>query len=277
MDWVAPLVDYGKDKDLLFQSLYDKYDSVISNILNNVGEIHITFDTIRVSSGAIFITGHDNGQFQSIRDEFMDKIDLAPGTKRPPSIIHATIARFVQEIDLTIVQQFASNQGINFTQHIESFRLVNEKKDTDVEIRYCKRIRFDKSMTIDDLDVALHQSWIPRTDVELTELFSTGESSIGQCAVTALVVQDYFGGDILNAIVTYPDNPAVSSSHYFNVIDGKEIDLTKQQFKDGVQFSKATTKIQGFNSLREYILSFPSTANRYKSLKTNVAILFVTK
>jgi hypothetical protein len=139
MDWVAPLVDYGKDKDVLFHSLYDKYDHVVDNILKNVGEIHITFDTIKASTGAIFITGHDNGQFQSIRDEFMDKIDLMPGTKRPPSIIHATIARFAQEIDLTVVQDFVSNQGINFTQRIESFRLVNEKKIPMLEYDIVKK------------------------------------------------------------------------------------------------------------------------------------------
>jgi hypothetical protein len=58
----------------------------------------------------------------------MDMIDLVTGTKRPPSIIHATIARFVDEIDLGVVEDFASSQSINFTQHVESFRLVNEKK-----------------------------------------------------------------------------------------------------------------------------------------------------
>jgi len=42
----------------------------------------------------------------------------------------------------------------------------------------------------------------------------------GQCVPTALLVQYYFGGDI------YKHNV---ESHYYNIIDGKAIDLTKEQ------------------------------------------------
>jgi hypothetical protein len=125
-------------------------------------------------------------------------------------------------------------------------------------------------MTIDDLDVALRKSWVTRTDMEITELFNKGEPSVGQCAVTALVVQDYFGGDILNTLVTYPDNPTVFSSHYFNVIDGMEIDLTRQQFKARVKLSDAKPRHGGLTSTREYVLSNPSTMERYLSLKSRV-------
>lgn len=125
-------------------------------------------------------------------------------------------------------------------------------------------------MTIDDINEALLAAWVPRRDIELTELFVRGEPAIGQCAVTALVVQDYLGGEILNTIASLSDQPGITSSHYFNLIDGEEIDLTRQQFADTVVFTEPAPKSEGFPSTREYMLSFPSTVERYESLKQKV-------
>lgn len=51
----------------------------------------------------------------------------------------------------------------------------------------------------------------------------------GQCAVTALVVQDLFGGDLLRAVI--PGH----GSCYWNRIPGMgEVDLTREQYGDDV-------------------------------------------
>lgn len=51
-------------------------------------------------------------------------------------------------------------------------------------------------------------------------------SSKGQCYVTALIVQDFFGGDLLR-FKEYP----LERSHYWNLLpDGCEVDLTSDQF-----------------------------------------------
>lgn len=51
--------------------------------------------------------------------------------------------------------------------------------------------------------------------------------SDGQCAVTALVVQDWLGGELIRAEV----QGAGGASHYWNLIpDMGEIDLTRDQF-----------------------------------------------
>ena len=47
--------------------------------------------------------------------------------------------------------------------------------------------------------------------------------SFGQCAVTALIVYDRFGGEILRTV-----NEDVL--HYWNRVDGIDIDLTRDQF-----------------------------------------------
>lgn len=144
MDWVAPLVDYGRDKDTLFKDLFPEYDTVLTELLDGVSPINVMFDTIGVSSGAIFLQGHDNGQFQAIRDSFTDHASLVPGTKQPPSIIHTSIARFSEQIDLRPVQEFASGLSVNFTQDIHEFRLVNEKKIPMLEYDLVKLYELNK-------------------------------------------------------------------------------------------------------------------------------------
>lgn len=52
--------------------------------------------------------------------------------------------------------------------------------------------------------------------------WSSLNSALGQCAITALIIQDYFGGDIL-----YDKD----YDHYWNKLPNcKEIDLTRSQF-----------------------------------------------
>jgi ADP-ribose pyrophosphatase YjhB (NUDIX family) len=55
----------------------------------------------------------------------------------------------------------------------------------------------------------------------------------GQCASTALVVQDRLGGDLLIADVHEADG-ARQGVHYWNRLpDGRELDLTREQFRRG--------------------------------------------
>lgn len=86
----------------------------------------------------------------------------------------------------------------------------------------------------------------------------------GQCAVTALVLHDLYGGEIVWAQATLPDGTAVS--HYFNVIDGQEVDLTRRQFPRGTHIPKGTARQEGVDT-RAYILSHAKTAARYGKLR----------
>lgn len=48
----------------------------------------------------------------------------------------------------------------------------------------------------------------------------------GQCNATVLIVQEYFGGEIIQ----YPNPTPNKKNHYFNRINGVDIDLTADQF-----------------------------------------------
>ena len=55
----------------------------------------------------------------------------------------------------------------------------------------------------------------------------------GCCVPTALIVQDYFGGDV------YKHNVR---RHYYNFINGEFIDLTRDQFNEEIDYKNGTKK-----------------------------------
>lgn len=114
-------------------------------------------------------------------------------------------------------------------------------------------------VTLVDLKEALVKSW--STDTAAGD-WTPDCPSLNQCAVTALIVQDYFGGDMLRCKMTDGD------SHYWNRLqDGSEEDLTADQFS---YIKPQALKDNFIVRTREYVLSFPNTVVRYDILKTRV-------
>jgi hypothetical protein len=93
------------------------------------------------------------------------------------------------------------------------------------------------------------------------EKWNNQNPAFGQCAVTALIVQDFFGGEILYCVHYH---------HYWNRLpNGEEIDLTRSQF--GNKIRPCADKVVP----REYILeSEPAkkvkTLERYLLLRNKV-------
>lgn len=124
LDWLAPLVEYGNDKDVLFQAIFPQYDAVLQEILQGIKKISISFKILRVKPNAIFLVGEDSGQMQSIRNKFLEQITLLPNTKKPPEIIHSTIARFLKEYNLQEVVDFVQEQKLEFSETVTEFCLL---------------------------------------------------------------------------------------------------------------------------------------------------------
>lgn len=114
---------------------------------------------------------------------------------------------------------------------------------------------------VEQLRAALACCWSAETS-DNPSRWSVDRSTLGQCAVTALVVQDIFGGDLLRCICEVP-GAVHRVSHYANKLtDGRKIDLTLEQFPPGTMFS------QGKIRTRQYVLSYPETMVRYGLLLT---------
>lgn len=79
---------------------------------------------------------------------------------------------------------------------------------------------------------------------------------LGQCAVTALIVQEHFGGELMRGEFG-------GGSHYWNRLpNGTEVDLTASQFEQVPDFTNVVIRS------RDYVLSYPATVRRYEMLKS---------
>lgn len=110
-----------------------------------------------------------------------------------------------------------------------------------------------------DVTSRLRQAWCRETS-SVPGLWTPENPALGQCAVTALIVQDIFGGELVRGHVH-------KASHYWNRIDGYNIDFTKEQFgryyKDLVEDGVRT---------REYLLSNANTYERYYTLRYRLGL-----
>lgn len=101
----------------------------------------------------------------------------------------------------------------------------------------------------------IKMSWTKDTAYpKCQEGWKNNHSSTGQCAVTALLIQELMGGDI---VVNKRLN------HYFNVVDGITIDLTKDQFPS------QTIEIDGVVE-RDTLLANKNTRDRFVGLRMNL-------
>ena len=79
-------------------------------------------------------------------------------------------------------------------------------------------------MIINDIKKELIKSWSKNTCTPyLKEQWSISNPSLGQCAITSLIVNDFCGGKIMKCMTPY-------GSHYYNSINNEVIDLTVEQF-----------------------------------------------
>lgn len=112
-------------------------------------------------------------------------------------------------------------------------------------------------MTIENLKEILSKVYCKETAYpDCQNVWDKNNPTFGQCAVTSLIVQHYFGGEICKS---------KNLSHYFNLINNKVVDLTKDQFNFDIDYSdytikqpnldKANTKIR-FELLKNKIENF---------------------
>lgn len=83
----------------------------------------------------------------------------------------------------------------------------------------------EKLQTLDDLYNILRKSWCKESAYPSCQSdWQECDPSLGQCAITAMLVHDMFGGTIHRIRMKQ------GGTHYFNCINGNYIDLTREQF-----------------------------------------------
>ncbi|OGL24216.1 hypothetical protein A2791_04965 [Candidatus Saccharibacteria bacterium RIFCSPHIGHO2_01_FULL_46_30] len=123
--------------------------------------------------------------------------------------------------------------------------------------------------TLQILTKAIQDSWSAETAYNANN-WSRENKARGQCVVSSLVVQDYFGGDLIRYEIS---EGALRETHYMNRLDdGTIIDTTNSQYRSPVGMRLKPTALGDFTSLREKRLDDKSTADRYTLLKKRVSI-----
>lgn len=125
-------------------------------------------------------------------------------------------------------------------------------------------------MEIKELAELLRQCWSKETSYDPTG-WTKSNPAWGQCAVTAFIVTDYFGGDLIAAGAILPNG--ARTPHYFNRIEGNIVDLTQEQFPEGTVISDIQVAVEGFCVERDRDFFAASTHERYKLLKSKLETL----
>lgn len=125
-----------------------------------------------------------------------------------------------------------------------------------------------------DLFQAISKSWVRETSAD-PEGWTPDNPAWGQCAVTALTVQDFLGGELVRLDLTGHNDPKISAmrSHYFNKIGQAEPDISSGQFGDINRFYQFRFSQEISVRDRSYLLGNLDTTARYILLRYEVARL----
>ena len=124
-------------------------------------------------------------------------------------------------------------------------------------------------MNLIELEKVLQKSWSKETSACSAE-WDESNPALGQCAITALIVNDYFGCDIIWAEAVLPNGK--KSAHFFNYIDNKEVDLTRSQFPQGTVIPVGPVGVEKKKDFatRDFLFQYENKNSRYELLKENV-------
>src|SRR5690349_24811046 len=84
--------------------------------------------------------------------------------------------------------------------------------------------------TQSEIERAIELSWSIETTYCVHD-YAARDPAWGNCAVTALLLQELLGGELMQGWATGPGQPG--TAHYWNRIDGSDLDLTWRQFAQG--------------------------------------------
>ena len=124
-----------------------------------------------------------------------------------------------------------------------------------------------KLSTLGDLYGVLRKAWCKETAYPSCQAeWVESDPSYGQCAITAMLVYDMFGGSIHRIRVNG------GGTHYFNKIDGHYIDLTIEQFD---LYNIPVSYEPNEEMPRQYCGKNADTAKRYKLLIERISAVLM--
>lgn len=118
------------------------------------------------------------------------------------------------------------------------------------------------SPSVDKIESALLNSWSAQSSSKWT----ASNPALGQCGVTALVVQNHLGGEIYKTLIKKPGKPPLW--HFYNHVNGEFVDFTASQFDELVPYDNlASGRKEAFEDTNNEQYTYLSKAvNSYLNL-----------
>lgn len=100
--------------------------------------------------------------------------------------------------------------------------------DEKTKLMIDAKVRESKKLDLSVIEPIVRKVWGRETaSPGCQNSWSPQNPAWGQCAVTALLIEDIEGGEILRAVIEG------FGSHYYNRLSSWEVDLTRSQFPEG--------------------------------------------
>ncbi len=119
----------------------------------------------------------------------------------------------------------------------------------------------------EDVIAAIRASWTPESSAA-PALWSPENPALGQCEVAAFVAWEYLGGDLVLGRVML--NGEQTEHHYWNRIDGVDLDLTREQFR-GDEIIEELSSLDSASIRAQQDSIHVEMANRMAILRSAVA------
>ena len=174
------------------------------------------------------------------------------------------------EVSLGLTEKIESIKQLGIFDEYKGIPVVPIQHASGANPRYNVMLKDEEYVRLARLSIlkrSLFESFSKET-AYYPDRFDPSNPSFGHCSVVALIVQDIFGGKILYTKATLPNGERFA--HYYNVIEGKMVDFTREQFPEGTTFIEAFEKTEGYKTPREFMLSFEDTMRRYEVLRGRV-------
>lgn len=158
------------------------------------------------------------------------------------------------ESDFELIELYEIDKSLVLTESNRIINYYNEHKCKEKPIKSLKGIN-----SLDDLFKLLLKCYCKKTAYPScqNEYDSYNDPTYGQCAITAMIVNDYFGGTIHKIKVDG------GGTHYFNKINNIYYDLTSDQF---TLYNIDISYEPNEEVPREYCGKNPDTKKRYELL-----------
>lgn len=204
----------------------------------------------------------DNIEVSKNNEEQMDKDIIIPFPKNREQLYNQSNDSYLLNVaeEETEYDPFEKNKGKFKTESGRDIYYYGEEFGDTIGVVDNK---YEKIETLNDLFELLLKAWEKNTAYPSSQADyeKDKDPTFGQCAITATIVHDLFGGTIHKIRVNG------GGTHYFNKIDGHYIDLTRDQFDIyNIPINYEPNEVIN----REYCNKNQDTFKRYTKLVLNI-------